>query len=130
MLSQGVRTHFNYRIFSSPIGGALFRRYWVWRRGKIIEGINVGYAAAIAEAVRKIDPSIKILCTGGFQHAIEDRRRDPIGACDGVAIGRPLIANPNLPQMLKHRRRAAGRKRMHLLQQMPDQRPGEPARLL
>ena len=101
MLSQGVRTHFNYRIFSSPIGGALFRRYWVWRRGKIVEGINVGYAAAIAEAVRKIDPSIKILCTGGFQHASKIADAIRSGACDGVSIGRSLIANPNLPEMLK-----------------------------
>ena len=101
MLSQGTRTHFNYRIFSNPLTGALFRRYWIWRRGKVIEGINLDYASAVTEAIRKIDPSVKVLCTGGFQHAsvIAGAIRD--GACDGVSIGRPLIANPTLPRMLE-----------------------------
>jgi len=101
LLSQGVRTHFNYRIFSSPIGGAIFRRYWLWRRGKVIEGINLAYARAVTEAMRKIDPSVKVLCTGGFQHASVIAGAIREGACDAVSIGRPLIANPDLPEMLK-----------------------------
>jgi 2,4-dienoyl-CoA reductase (NADPH2) len=41
-----------------------------------------------------------VLCTGGFQHAsvIAQFIRD--GWCDGVTIARPLIANPDLPQIL------------------------------
>jgi 2,4-dienoyl-CoA reductase (NADPH2) len=101
LLSQGVRTHFNYRIFSSPIGGALFRRYWLWRRGKVIEGINLDYARAVTEAVRKIDESIKVICTGGFQHASVIAGAIRSGACDAVSIGRPLIANPTLPEILR-----------------------------
>ncbi len=46
-------------------------------------------------------PSIKILCTGGFQHASKIADAIRSGACDGVSIGRSLIANPNLPEMLK-----------------------------
>jgi len=101
MLSQGTRTHLNYMIFSNPILAPLFRRYWVWRRGKVIEGINAEYARAVAEAVRAVDPAVKVLCTGGWQHAsaIADAIRS--GACDGVTIGRPLIANPDLPEILK-----------------------------
>ncbi|MCG6903172.1 MAG: NADH:flavin oxidoreductase [Rhodobacter sp.] len=102
MISQGVRAGFNYRIFSNPIGAFLFRRYWLWRRGKKVEGINEDFAAAISRTVRELDPSVKVLVTGGWQHA--DRIAGAIrsGACDGVSIGRPLIANNNLPQILRH----------------------------
>lgn len=100
LLSQGVRTHFNYRIFSSPIAGALFRRYWLWRRGRVIEGINLDYARAVTEAMRKIDGGVKVICTGGFQHASMIAGAIRSGACDAVSIGRPLIANPTLPEIL------------------------------
>ena len=42
-----------------------------------------------------------VLCTGGFQHAdkIAAALRD--GACDGVTIARPLIANNDLPKILR-----------------------------
>ncbi len=101
MLSQGTRTRFNYAIFSNPVLSRFFLWYWRWRRGSVIEGINVAYSKAIAEAVRAVDPSVKVLCTGGFQHAdaIAGAIRD--GACDGVAIGRPLIANNDLPLILE-----------------------------
>ncbi|MCA8880530.1 MAG: NADH:flavin oxidoreductase [Rhodobacteraceae bacterium] len=100
MLSQGVRARFNYSIFSNPLGAILFRRYWLWRRGKIIEGINADYARAVTEAVRAVDPSVKVLVTGGWQHADAIAGAIRSGACDGVSIGRPLIANPDLPKIL------------------------------
>ncbi|QEW19484.1 NADH oxidase [Marinibacterium anthonyi] len=102
MLSQGTRTHLNYAIFSNPVGAWAFRRYWKWRRGKVIEGINAEYARAVTEAVRAIDPSVKVLCTGGFQHGDKIAQAIRSGACDAVSIGRPLIANPDLPQILRH----------------------------
>ncbi|TPE49295.1 NADH:flavin oxidoreductase [Amaricoccus solimangrovi] len=101
LLSQGVRTHLNYAIFSNPIAGPLFRRYWIWRRGKVIEGINLDYARAVRDAVHAIDPSVKVICTGGFQHASKIAGAIRSGACDGVSIARPLIANPDLPGMLR-----------------------------
>lgn len=102
MLSQGVNTHFNYAIFSNPITARLFIAYWRWRRGRVIEGINAGYAKYIRDGLRPVDPSVKVLVTGGFQHAsaIAGAIRD--GACDGVTIGRPLIANNDLPEILRH----------------------------
>lgn len=101
MLSQGTRTWFNYAIFNSSLGARLFRRYWVWRRGKVIEGINAAYARAVSDVVKSMDPTVKVLCTGGFQHAdaIADAIRS--GACDGVSMARPLIANNDLPKILK-----------------------------
>lgn len=101
MLASGVRTRFNFAIFNNPIGGRLFQWLWRYRRGKIIEGINAAYAKYLRDEILKIDPSIKFLCTGGFQHAanIADAIRD--GSCDGVSIARPLIANNDLPQILR-----------------------------
>ncbi len=102
MLSQGTRARFNYAIFTMPFGAALFRRYWLWRRGKVIEGINADYARAVTERVRAIDPSVKVLCTGGWQHASAIAGAIRSGACDAVSIARPLIANPDLPRILAH----------------------------
>jgi 2,4-dienoyl-CoA reductase-like NADH-dependent reductase (Old Yellow Enzyme family) len=101
MLASGVRARFNFAIFNNPILAPLFRRYWIARRGKIIEGINVEYAKYLRTAFASLDPSVKFLCTGGFQHAshIAGAIRD--GACDGVSIARPLIANNDLPEILK-----------------------------
>lgn len=101
MLSQGTRTRLNYWIFSHRSTGALFRWYWIWRRGRVIEGINAAYSKVLRDAIQGLDPTVKVLCTGGFQHA--DRIAEAIrgGACDGVSIGRPLIANRNLPEILK-----------------------------
>jgi len=101
MISQGVRAGMNYRIFKNPIGAFLFRRYWLWRRGKKVEGINEDYSAAIRKVVQQIDPTVTVMVTGGWQHA--DRIAGAIrsGAADAVSIGRPLIANNNLPEILK-----------------------------
>jgi len=101
MLSQGTRTKFNHAIFSNPVTAKLFRAYWVWRRGKVIEGINAEYAEEVSKAIREIDPSVKVLVTGGFQHADAIAGAIRSGACDGVSIGRPLIANNDLPKILQ-----------------------------
>lgn len=101
MLSQGTRARFNYSIFSNPVLGPAFVAWWRFRRGKVIEGINLDYARAVTEAVRGIDPSVKVLCTGGFQHADVIGEAIRSGACDGVSMARPLIANNDLPKILK-----------------------------
>jgi 2,4-dienoyl-CoA reductase-like NADH-dependent reductase (Old Yellow Enzyme family) len=101
MLPSGVRTRFNYAIFNNPIGGPLFRWLWRFRRGKVIEGINAEYSKYLRDEISKIDPSIKVLCTGGFQHAANIAAVIRDGSCDGVSIGRPLIANNDLPQILR-----------------------------
>ncbi|MDK1389403.1 NADH:flavin oxidoreductase [Sinorhizobium sp. 8-89] len=100
MISQGTRTRFNYAIFTNSLGSRLFRHWWRWRRGKVIEGINLDYARAIADAIAEIDPSIKVLCTGGFQHADKIAGAIRSGACDAVSMARPLIANNDLPKIL------------------------------
>ncbi len=101
MLSEGTRTRLNYWIFDHKPTAALFRALWKWRRGKVIEGINAAFSKELRDDIHQVDPTIKFLCTGGFQHAdkIAGAIRD--GACDGVAIGRPLIANNDLPKILQ-----------------------------
>ncbi len=101
MLASGVRTRFNFAIFNNPIAGPLFRWLWIARRGKVIEGINADYARYLRTAFAAIDPDIKFLCTGGFQHATQIAGVIREGACDGVSIGRPLIANNDLPEILR-----------------------------
>jgi 2,4-dienoyl-CoA reductase (NADPH2) len=101
MLASGVRTRFNYAIFRNPIGGPLFEWLWRTRRGKIVEGINAEYARYLRSQINKIDPSIKFLCTGGFQHASNIAGVIRNGSCDAVSMARPLIANNDLPQILR-----------------------------
>jgi 2,4-dienoyl-CoA reductase (NADPH2) len=101
MLASGVRARFNFAIFSSPIGGRLFQRLWRLRRGKVIEGINAAYSKYLRDEILKIDSSVKFLCTGGFQHAANIARVIRDGSCDGVSIARPLIANNDLPHILR-----------------------------
>jgi 2,4-dienoyl-CoA reductase-like NADH-dependent reductase (Old Yellow Enzyme family) len=63
---------------------------------KLIEGINRTAAREIKKAV-----SIPVLCTGAFQSkvGIEAALRD--GDCDAVTMARPLLANPDLPNLLR-----------------------------
>ena len=51
------------------------------------------------------------------------------GACDGVAIARSLVANPDLPRVLEDGPRPAAAS-LHLLQPVPAQRAEEPDGLL
>ena len=67
----------------------------------MIEGINAGYAREIRDHVTRLDSGAKVICTGGFQHADQIAGAIRAGNCDGVSIGRPLIANNDLPQILK-----------------------------
>jgi 2,4-dienoyl-CoA reductase-like NADH-dependent reductase (Old Yellow Enzyme family) len=92
IVSSGVRGRFNQMIFRSPILSRLFRWWWRYNRGRVIEGINAEHAAEIKRHV-----SIPIILNGGLQRAsmiaqiISDRM------ADGVSLARPLIANNDLP---------------------------------
>jgi 2,4-dienoyl-CoA reductase (NADPH2) len=96
MISQGVHAKMNHRIFSNPLLGRLFKWYWAWRRGNTTEGINAEFAREIKKHTK-----LPVMVTGGFQHAdvIADLVRN--GACDAVSIGRALIANRDLPAILR-----------------------------
>jgi 2,4-dienoyl-CoA reductase-like NADH-dependent reductase (Old Yellow Enzyme family) len=96
LISSGVLALRNYILFTGKLTADLFKRRWETARGPKdrIEGMNIPDARAIKKAVG----TLPVLVTGGFQTAqiIEDAITR--GDCDGVTIGRPLIANNDLVQ--------------------------------
>lgn len=95
MISQGVDAPRNQFIFNNRFLGRLFERFWIYRRGPVIEGINAEYAREIKKHV-----TVPVICTGGFQHASKIAQVIRDGWCDAVSIARPLIANRDLPKIL------------------------------
>jgi hypothetical protein len=93
MLSSGKHTLRNYLMFKVwPLSRLV---QWRWSRPRDqIEGKNLPDARAVKQAV-----SIPVLCTGGFQTRSVVEAAIERGDCDGVTIGRPLIANPNLVEL-------------------------------
>jgi 2,4-dienoyl-CoA reductase-like NADH-dependent reductase (Old Yellow Enzyme family) len=98
MLSSGVRTHLNYFVFRHRLLASAFAWLWKFRRGPIIEGINAEFARAVKRHV-----NVPVLCTGGFQHADVIAKAINDGFCDAVTMARPLIANNDLPRILRTR---------------------------
>jgi 2,4-dienoyl-CoA reductase-like NADH-dependent reductase (Old Yellow Enzyme family) len=94
MLSSGKHTLRNYLMFRTPPFNRAFK--WRWERAsrRGIEGINLPLARAIKQAV-----SVPVICAGGFQTASTIARAIEDGSADGVSMGRPLIANPDLPNL-------------------------------
>jgi 2,4-dienoyl-CoA reductase (NADPH2) len=101
MLSNGIYTHRNIRIFRNPILRRLF--VWLWKRKQEppdkIEGAILPHARVIRAAVRQIAPDVPIICTGGFQTAARIRAALEAGDCDAVSSARPLVANPDMAQI-------------------------------
>jgi 2,4-dienoyl-CoA reductase-like NADH-dependent reductase (Old Yellow Enzyme family) len=98
MISSGVDTLRNYFLFRYKALRPVFR--WIWfrmKRGLPIEGISLDEARAIKAAV-----SIPVLSTGGWQTASKIRAAIDGGFCDGVAIARSLVANPDLPRLWRN----------------------------
>jgi 2,4-dienoyl-CoA reductase (NADPH2) len=95
MLSSGTNTFRNYLMFRTPPINKVFAYAWERRVRKLgVEGINLSLARAIKHAV-----DVPVLCAGGFQTASVISRAIEDGSTDGVTIGRPLIANPDLPNL-------------------------------
>ena len=100
MLSSGTRTRFNYFIFRNRVLGPLFRWWWNHRRGLAYDQIKTGINLGFAEQIRQsLPPEIKVLVTGGFQHASVIAEAIRSNKVDAVSIARPLIANRDLPKL-------------------------------
>jgi 2,4-dienoyl-CoA reductase-like NADH-dependent reductase (Old Yellow Enzyme family) len=93
LISDGRHVLRNFLIFSTWPFSVAFR--WWWERPTRsfggYEGINLADSRAVKRAV-----GIPVLCTGGFQTASVIAEAISSGACDGVTIARPLVANPDL----------------------------------
>jgi len=94
MLSSGKYTFRNYLAFRTWPINRLFARQWKRASRDGVEGINLPLARAVKQAV-----SVPVICAGGFQTAAVIARAIEDGSIDGVSMGRPLIANPELPNM-------------------------------
>jgi 2,4-dienoyl-CoA reductase (NADPH2) len=105
LLSQGGHTARNYLIFRFlPQVAEYF-----WSRtikDVAFEGINLDYAARIKSEVK-----IPVLCTGGFQTGSFIREALKKGKCDAVTMARPLLANPDLPEILRRGEEVTSTKR-------------------
>jgi 2,4-dienoyl-CoA reductase (NADPH2) len=62
---------------------------------KLIEGVNREAAREIKTAIR-----IPVLCAGAFQSKQGIEAALNAGDCDAVTMARPLLANPDLPNLL------------------------------
>ncbi len=94
MISSGVDTLRNYFLFRYPALRPIFR--WLWfrmKKGRPVEGVALEDARAIKAAV-----GVPVISTGGWQAASRVRAAIEGGGCDGVAIARSLVANPDLPR--------------------------------
>ena len=98
VLPSGVHTHRNYFFSRTPGFAQVFEWLWRWSQElpENIEGCNAKDARIIREAVRAMDPSIPVICTGGFQTGEKIESHIKNGDCDAVSIARPLIANNDL----------------------------------
>jgi 2,4-dienoyl-CoA reductase-like NADH-dependent reductase (Old Yellow Enzyme family) len=91
-ISSGVSTFRNYCLFRYPVLRPIFR--WLWfrmKRDRPVEGVGLDEARVIKAAVK-----IPVISTGGWQSAAKIRDAINSGDCDGVAIARSLVANPDL----------------------------------
>jgi 2,4-dienoyl-CoA reductase-like NADH-dependent reductase (Old Yellow Enzyme family) len=94
IVSSGVYAFRNYLLFRTQPFSYLFGRWWRFRGGNRVEGINLSDARAIKRAL-----GIPVLCTGGFQTASVIRKAIQGGSCDAVTIARPLVANNDLVEL-------------------------------
>lgn len=92
MMSSGGLGFRNYVLFRFL--RPLARRLWFRRKLDRVEGLALPHAQVIRQAVK-----IPVIVTGGFQTASVIRQALVDGACDAVAIARPLMANRDLPRM-------------------------------
>jgi 2,4-dienoyl-CoA reductase (NADPH2) len=91
LISSGLYTFRNYLVFRTWPLSAFWKWHWERPSRGGVAGMKLAAARAVKQAV-----SIPVVCTGGFQTASVIEEAIETGACDGVTIARPLIANPDL----------------------------------
>ena len=126
VISSGVHTMRNFLLFRHPLGRALFRALWLRIQRHVkgyqlqvpkvtgpfktknlspqtmqtlldqYQGVSLGDAREIKKKLQ-----LPIICTGGFQQGAYIRQALIEGYCDAVSMARPLIANNDLPAILK-----------------------------
>jgi 2,4-dienoyl-CoA reductase-like NADH-dependent reductase (Old Yellow Enzyme family) len=97
MIGSGVRGYFNYTMFHFHILRPIFSAFWErTKKSHPIEAVSSEYCKAVKQNV-----SVPIINTGGYQDARVIRRVITEGYTDAVSIARPLVANRDLPHILR-----------------------------
>jgi 2,4-dienoyl-CoA reductase (NADPH2) len=94
MIDSGIHTLRNFLLFQNRLTRPLMRLLWNRTSVEEVEGLNLGAAEAVRQAV-----PVPVICTGGFQTASVIRGAIEAGRCDAVSMARPLMANPDLPHV-------------------------------
>jgi len=97
IMSSGARGFLNYTCFHFKTLRPLI--FYFWNRTKKtrpVEGVCLDEAREVKKVVK-----IPVMCTGGFQDGALIRKALSEGYVDAVSMARPLIANNDLPQILK-----------------------------
>lgn len=97
MLDEGSGVHLTKgrRVaarLAAPVGERMAGRMW----GPPSEGWNLRYARRFTEAL-----DIPVICVGGFHTRAAMEAALGSGACDAVAVGRAMIADPSLWRHLR-----------------------------
>jgi len=97
IMSSGARGFLNYACFHFKTLRPLIFYFWNrTKKNRPVEGVCLHEAGEVKKVV-----GIPVLCTGGFQDGALIRKAIADGYCDAVTMARPLIANNDLPQILK-----------------------------
>jgi 2,4-dienoyl-CoA reductase (NADPH2) len=97
MIGSGVRGYFNYTMFHFRILRPIFSAFWErTKKSHPIEAVSSEYCKAVKQNV-----SVPIINTGGYQDARVIRRVIDEGYTDAVSMARPLVANRDLPHILR-----------------------------
>jgi 2,4-dienoyl-CoA reductase-like NADH-dependent reductase (Old Yellow Enzyme family) len=97
MVASGVRGYFNYTMFHFRFLRPIFSAFWErTKRTHPIEAVSSEYSKSIKQNV-----TVPIINTGGYQDARVIRRVINEGYTDAVSMARPLVANRDLPQVLR-----------------------------
>jgi 2,4-dienoyl-CoA reductase (NADPH2) len=101
LMNAGTRVRVNYKIFTTPVLGPLFRWWWNHRRGLAFDQISSGINLEAASTIKRAISGVPVIVTGGFQDASVIRGAIEQGRVDAVSIARPLIANRDLPRLFE-----------------------------
>lgn len=97
MVASGVRGYFNYTMFHFRFLRPIFSAFWErTKKDHPVEAVSSEYCKVVKKNV-----SVPMINTGGYQNASVIRRVIAEGYTDAVSIARPLVANRDLPHILR-----------------------------
>ncbi|HEY1500647.1 MAG TPA: NADH:flavin oxidoreductase [Acidobacteriaceae bacterium] len=97
MVASGVRGYFNYTMFHFRFLRPIFSAFWErTKKDHPVEAVSAEYCKVVKKNV-----GVPVINTGGYQDARVIRRVIAEGYTDAVSIARPLVANRDLPHILR-----------------------------